>query len=70
MTPAALACADRVAGFIAQFDVPHSLKAAGVKREEVQRIAAPICEEINFAQVVDRSVTVAEISGLLDAAYG
>ena len=68
--PAALACADRVAGFIAQFDVPHSLKAAGVKREEVQRIAAPICEEINFAQVVDRSVTVAEISGLLDAAYG
>jgi len=67
--PAALACADRVAQFIAQFDVPHTLKAAGVKREDVAAIVAPIHEEINFAQVVDRPVTVDEIGGLLAAAY-
>jgi alcohol dehydrogenase len=68
--PAALACADRVADFIAQFDVPNTLRKAGVKREDVAAIVGPIHEEINFAQVVDRTVTVDEIAGLLDAAYG
>jgi alcohol dehydrogenase class IV len=67
--PAALACADRVAEFIAQFDVPRTLKAAGVTREDVAKIVAPIHEEINFAQVVDRPVTAEEIAQLLDAAY-
>jgi alcohol dehydrogenase class IV len=67
---AALACADRVAAFIAQFDVPHSLRAAGVAREEVARIVAPVHEEVNFAGVVDRLVTADEIARLLDAAYG
>jgi alcohol dehydrogenase len=67
--PAALACADRVADFIAQFDVPRTLKAAGVSREDVTKIVAPIHEEINFAKVVDRPVTADEIAGLLAAAY-
>jgi hypothetical protein len=40
-----------------------------VKREDVAAIVAPIHEEINFAQVVDRPVTVDEIGGLLAAAY-
>ena len=68
--PAALACADRVAAFIAQFDVPHSLREAGVRHEEVARIVEPVHEEINFAKVVDRPVTGAEIARLLEAAYG
>jgi alcohol dehydrogenase class IV len=68
--PAALACADRVTAFIAQFDVPQTLRAAGVAREEVSRIVAPVHEEVNFAGVVDRPVTADEIARLLDAAYG
>jgi alcohol dehydrogenase class IV len=67
--PAALACADRVAAFIAGFDVPNSLRKAGVKRDEVARIVKPVQEEVNFAGVVDRPVTVEEIAGLLAAAY-
>lgn len=67
---AALACADRVAEFIAQFDVPHTLRTAGVAREEVSRIVAPVHEEVSFAGVVDRPVTADEIARLLDAAYG
>jgi alcohol dehydrogenase len=67
--PAALACADRVAAFIAGFDVANSLRKAGVKREEVARILEPVQKEVNFAGVVDRPVTVVEIAGLLDAAY-
>ena len=67
---AALECADRVAEFISQFDIPHSLKDAGVKREEIYGIAAPVLEEINFAKVVGRDVTSEEIKRLLDAAYG
>src|SRR5262249_18289535 len=68
--PAARLCADRVAAFIAQFDVPHSLREAGVKRDEVARIVGPVHEEINFAKVVDRPVTSSEVAALLDAAYG
>ena len=67
--PAALACADRIAAFIAGFEVPNSLRKAGVKREEVARIVKPVQEEVNFAGVVDRPVTVDEIAALLDAAY-
>ena len=67
---AALECADRVAEFISQFDIPHSLTDAGVKREEIYRIAAPVLEEINFAKVVGRDVTREEITRLLDAACG
>jgi alcohol dehydrogenase len=68
--PAALGCADRVAAFIAGFDVPHSLRAAGVPHAEVARIVGPVHEEVNFAAVVDRPVTAQEIAALLEAAYG
>ena len=67
--PGALACADRVASFIAQFDVPHSLKDAGVPRNEIDQIAAPVLDEIERAKVVDRPVTRADIVSLLEAAY-
>ncbi|MFZ0841705.1 MAG: hypothetical protein WAM77_29960 [Xanthobacteraceae bacterium] len=67
--PAALTCADQVAAFIAGFEVPNSLRKAGVKREEVVRIVGQVQEEVNFAGVVDRPVTVEEIAALLDAAY-
>jgi alcohol dehydrogenase class IV len=66
---AALECADRVAQFVAQFDVPHSLKEAGVPHTEITQIAAPVLEEVERAKVVDRPVTREDIVSLLEAAY-
>ena len=65
----ALACADRVAGFITQFDVPHSLKDAGVPQNEIAQIAAPVLDEIERSKVVDRPVAREDIVSLLEAAY-
>lgn len=67
--PAALACADRTAEFIAQFDVPRTLKAAGVPRNEIGEIVGPIKHELDKMGVVDRPLTEQEILGLLEAAY-
>jgi alcohol dehydrogenase class IV len=67
--PAALECADRVAQFVAQFDVPHSLKAAGVPHGEITQIAGTVLDEVERAKVVDRAVTREEIVSLLEAAY-
>jgi len=68
--PAALECADRVARFIAQFDVPHSLKDAGVPHGEIGQIAATVLNEVERSKVVDRAVTREDIVSLLEAAYG
>jgi alcohol dehydrogenase class IV len=67
--PAALECADRVAQFVAQFDVPHSLKAAGVPHGEITEIAGTVLDEVERSKVVDRAVTREEIVSLLEAAY-
>lgn len=66
---AALECADRVAKFVAQFDVPHSLKDAGVPHGEIAQIAGTVLDEVERAKVVDRAVTREEIVGLLESAY-
>ena len=66
---AALACADRVAQFVAQFDVPHSLKEAGVPHGEITEIAGTVLHEVAHSKVVDREVTREEIVALLEAAY-
>jgi maleylacetate reductase len=68
-SPGALECADRVAQFIAQFDVPHTLKDAGVPHNEIHQIAATVLDEVERSKVVDRPVTREEIVGLLEAAY-
>jgi alcohol dehydrogenase len=65
----ALECADRVARFIAQLDVPHTLKDAGVPHNEIHQIAATVLDEVERSKVVDRAVTHEEIVGLLEAAY-
>lgn len=62
-------CADRVASFIAQFDVPHSLKDAGVPRNEISQIAGTVLDEVERSKVVDRPVTREEIVSLLESAY-
>jgi maleylacetate reductase len=67
--PAALACADRTAEFIAQFDVPKTLRAAGVPRDEIGQIVAPIAHELQHQGVVDRPVTEKEVLELLLSVY-
>jgi maleylacetate reductase len=67
--PAALACADRTAAFIAQFDVPKTLREAGVPREEIGEIVGPITHELQHMGVVDRPVTEKEVLALLESVY-
>jgi alcohol dehydrogenase class IV len=67
--PAALDCADRTEAFIAQFDVPKTLRAAGVPREEIGEIVAPIARELQHMGVVDQPVTEKEVLALLESVY-
>jgi alcohol dehydrogenase class IV len=66
---AALACADAAAKFIAQFDVPHTLKDAGVPRDEVESIVGTVKHELDRSGTIDRPVSEDEIKSLLEAAY-
>jgi len=66
---AALQCADRTAEFIGQFDVPTRLRDAGVPREEIGSIVAPITRELEHNGVVDRPMTEPEVLALLEACY-
>src|SRR5271156_6833447 len=50
----ALACADRVAKFIAEFDVPRTLRDAGVPRAEIGQITGTVLHELEKTGVVDR----------------
>ena len=66
---AALACADRTEEFIAEFDVPKTLKEAGVPRDEIGQIVGPITRELGHMGVVDRPLTEAEVLALLESCY-
>jgi len=66
---AALACADRAAAFIAQFDVPQRLRDVGVPRDELAEVAAIVHDVMDAAHVVDRLVTTDDIVTLLTNAY-
>jgi alcohol dehydrogenase class IV len=67
--PAALECAQRAAQFIAQFEVPHRLQDAGVPRDEIGLIAGTVLEEVERFHMLEQPLSVAEITGLLEAAY-
>ncbi len=66
---AAEACAHRVSEFIAGFQVPRSLRDAGVPRDDVCRVAAAIHEEVEQFGTIGRPLSLDEIVGLLEAAY-
>src|SRR5579863_3254344 len=66
---AAMKCADRTAEFIGQFDVPTRLRDAGVPRDEIGSIVAPIAHELAHNGVVDRPMSEQEVLALLEAAY-
>lgn len=65
----ALACADRVAEFIAGFDVPNSLEKAGVARDQVATIAQRVCDELAVFPVIKREISLEDITRILEAAY-
>ena len=65
----ALACADRMASFIAQFDVPRRLRDVGVPPEEVGDVAGIVYDIMDSAHVSDRPVTRAQVASLLAEAY-
>ncbi len=67
--PAALACADRAEEFIAQFDVPKTLRAAGVPHDELGEIVKPIAHELEHMGVVDRPLSEDEVRALLESCY-
>ena len=68
-TSAALACADRAAAFIGQFDVPQRLRDVGVPRDELADVAGVVHDVMDAAHVVDRLVTKDDIVTLLTNAY-
>ena len=65
----ASACADRVAAFIAQFDVPRRLRDAHVPRHEIGDIAAVVRDAMDEAGAVSQPITIEEITAVLEAAY-
>jgi alcohol dehydrogenase class IV len=65
----ALRCADRTAQFIASFEVPRSLKDAGISQNEIRQIVPAVLHEIKERAVVDKPITEAEVIGLLESSY-
>lgn len=66
---AALACADRAAAFIAQFELPQRLRDVGVPRDGLAEVAGIVHDVMDAAHVVDRGVTKDDIGALLSNAY-
>lgn len=67
--PSALACANTVAEFIAQFDVPMRLRDADVPSDEAVDIVAVVHDAMTRADVVGRPLNVDELTSLISAAY-
>ena len=65
----AFACADRVAEFVAGFDVPNSLEKTGVARDQIGTIAGNVCDELKAFPVIEREIGLDEVTRILDAAY-
>ena len=67
--PAARACAERVAAFIAGFDVPRTLQTVGVSHNQLPKIAEAVHKEIELFDVLGRPMRLEEVTGLLEAAW-
>jgi alcohol dehydrogenase class IV len=66
---AALACADRAAAFIGQFDVPQRLRDVGIPDDGLPAVADIVHDVMDAAHVVDRLVTKDDLVRLLANAY-
>jgi alcohol dehydrogenase len=65
----ALACADRIAAFIAQFGLALRLRDVAVPRDELGAIAALVADLMSRAHAVPRPVTRDDVAAVLTAAY-
>ena len=65
----ALACADRVAAFIAQFNLPRCLRDVSVPAGETGEIVRIVCGILDGADLIDRPITGGDLASLLTAAY-
>jgi hypothetical protein len=63
-----MACADRMASFISQFDVPRRLRDAKVPSEEIGDVAGIVHGIMDSAHVVDGAVTRGQLESLLAGA--
>jgi alcohol dehydrogenase class IV len=68
-SPAALACADAVAGLVARLGLPSSLSAVGVPRADLDGVAEVVHDAMSHALRVGHAVTLAEVSSVLAAAF-
>ncbi len=66
---AAIECAERMAKFVAQFEVPHRLRDAGVPRAEIGTIAGTVLDEVERSDTVGRAIRREDLVKLLEAAY-
>jgi alcohol dehydrogenase len=66
---AALACADAVAALAARLGLPSSLSAVGVKRDELESVAAVVHDVMSHHGRVGHAVTLGEVRAVLDAAF-
>jgi len=67
--PAALECANRMARFIAQFDLPQRLRDVQVPREEIGGVAGVVHDIFTSAHAGDRPFGRNEVESILLAAY-
>lgn len=67
--PAALACADHVARFIAGLGVPTRLRDVGVPADEIDHVAGVVHAVMEDAAIVGRAVSRTELTALLTRAY-
>jgi alcohol dehydrogenase class IV len=65
----ALACADRLASFIASLGVPTRLRDVGVPEAELGQVAAVVHGIMEDAAIVGRPVELSELEGLLRKAF-
>ena len=67
--PAALACADHVARFIARLGLPTRLRDVGVPSDELDDVAGVVHAVMEDAGIVGRRVSRSELTALLTRAY-
>ena len=66
---AALACADRAATFIAQFNLATRLRDADVPEGEIGAIAGHVWTVLHDADLIGRPITRGDLTAILQAAY-
>jgi len=68
-TETALACADRMQGFIAQFQLPQRLRDVQVPELEIPDVASLVSDILASAHASDSPASSAQVAALLTAAY-